>query len=118
MNPKRCCIFFFSFLSFFSEVKSQTFSEWRGEGRSGVYNETGLLKKWPEKGPELLWSVSGLPKGYSSVVVGDRKLYITGIRGSEEVLIAFDRNGKQLWETPYGRAWNGSYPESRSTPTL
>jgi outer membrane protein assembly factor BamB len=99
-------------------IFSQTFSEWRGEGRTGVYNETGLLKKWPEKGPEMLWSVTGLPKGNSSVVIGDRKLYITGTRGSQEVLIALDRNGKKLWETSYGRAWEGSYPESRSTPTL
>lgn len=97
---------------------SQTFSEFRGEGRTGVYNEAGLLRKWPEKGPEMLWSVTGLPKGNSSVVIGDRKLYITGTRDSVEVLIALDRNGNKLWETPYGHAWTKLFPESRSTPTI
>lgn len=109
-------IFFLILLN--PDAYCQTFSEWRGEGRTGLYNETGLLRKWPEKGPEMLWSVTGLPKGHSSVTIGDRKLYITGTTGSQEVLIAFDRNGKKLWETAYGMAWEGSYPESRSTPTL
>jgi outer membrane protein assembly factor BamB len=27
-------------------------------------------------------------------------------------------NGTVKWKTPFGRAWNGSYPESRSTPTV
>ena len=25
--------------------------EWRGPGRSGIYNESGLLKAWPANGP-------------------------------------------------------------------
>ena len=35
-------------------VYSQLY-EWRGPDRSGIYNETGLLKKWPDGGPALLW---------------------------------------------------------------
>ena len=27
----------------------------RGPERNGFYNETGLLKKWPQEGPKLLW---------------------------------------------------------------
>ena len=27
-------------------------------------------------------------------------------------------SGKILWQTPMGRAWNGSFPESRATPTV
>jgi hypothetical protein len=30
---------------------SQKNSQWRGENRDGVYNETGLLKIWPADGP-------------------------------------------------------------------
>lgn len=97
---------------------AQTTSEWRGIGRTGVYNETGLLKKWPEKGPELLWSVKGLPKGNSQVAIGKDMLYLTGTKDSMEVLIAFDMKGNKLWETAYGRAWTASFPESRCTPTV
>lgn len=96
----------------------KTTSEWRGIGRTGVYNETGLLKKWPDNGPELLWSVTGLPKGNSSVAIGDNMLYLTGTKDTMEVLMAFDMKGNKNWETTFGRAWNGSYPESRCTPTI
>lgn len=105
-------------LSFTQSGLCQTFSDWRGEGRTGMYNEAGLLRKWPEKGPKMLWSVTGLPKGHSSVAVGDRKLYITGTRDSIEVLVALNMKGTELWETPFGRAWTKTYPESRSTPVV
>jgi outer membrane protein assembly factor BamB len=96
----------------------QVISEWRNIGRTGVYNETGLLKKWPEEGPRLLMSVTGLPKGFSSVAIGSGKIYLTGTIGDQEVLTALDMSGNKLWETPYGRAWTESFPESRSTPTV
>jgi outer membrane protein assembly factor BamB len=115
---KHFSIFAFFLFSFIQTVSCQTFSEWRGEGRTGVYNETALLRKWPEKGPEMLWSVTGIPKGNSSVAIGDRKLYVTGTKDSVEFLIAFDRKGNKLWETPYGRAWTKLFPESRCTPTI
>jgi outer membrane protein assembly factor BamB len=102
----------------FAEGYSQITSEWRGPGRTGVYNEKGLLKKWPEGGPQLLWSVKDLPKGNSSVGIGKNKLYLTGTKDSVEVLIALDLSGKKIWETSFGRAWTASFPESRCTPTI
>ena len=30
--------------------------QWRGPDRTGVSQEKGLLKKWPAKGPKLLWT--------------------------------------------------------------
>ncbi len=102
----------------FQFVNGQVTSEWRNLGRTGVYLETGLLKKWPEKGPQLIMSATGLPKGNSSVAVGRDKLYLTGTTGENEVLIALDMKGNKLWETIFGRAWTESFPESRCTPTL
>jgi outer membrane protein assembly factor BamB len=96
----------------------QTTSEWRGIGRTGVYNETGLLKKWPDNGPQLLWSATGLPKGNSSVAFGNNLLYLTGTKDTMEVLMAFDMKGTKIWETTFGRAWSASFPESRCTPTV
>ena len=43
--------------------------EWRGPERSGIYNESGLLKKWPEGGPVLLWEAINMGDGYSSPVI-------------------------------------------------
>jgi outer membrane protein assembly factor BamB len=101
-----------------TSLHAQLQSEWRGIGRSGVYPETGLLKQWPESGPELLWASKDLPKGYSSVAVGNDALYLTGLTDTMDVMVALEMNGTVKWKTVYGRAWNGSYPESRSTPTL
>ncbi len=97
---------------------AQQVSEWRPENRSGVSAETGLLKSWPAEGPVLLWSNPGLSKGNSSVSFGNNTIYTTGIRDSADVLYALDMNGKLLWQTIMGRAWNESFPESRATPTI
>jgi len=97
---------------------SQVISEWRGLGRTGVYNETGLLKVWPADGPKLLWTNDNLPEGHSSVAIGNNAIYLTGKVDSMDVLIALDIDGKLKWKLPYGRSWNQSFPESRCTPTI
>ena len=56
---------------------SQETSEWRGPNRDGIYPDTNLLDKWPEKGPELLWKFDQLGLGYSSPVIMSDKIYIT-----------------------------------------
>ena len=91
---------------------------WRGPGRTGIYNEKGLMKTWPESGPDLLWDVTGIGKGYSSATVTDDALYITGTRNGKDVLSAFTQEGKKKWEVEYGSITeNVNAPESRCTPT-
>jgi len=97
---------------------AQTISEWRPDNRTGLSSETGLLKSWPAEGPKLLWTNLELTKGYSSVSFGLNTIYTTGIKNTDDVLYALDMNGKLLWQTVMGRAWNESFPESRSTPTV
>ncbi len=93
-------------------------SGWRGPDRTGIYNETGLLKEWPAAGPALLWEVTGIGKGYSSATVTKDAVYITGSKGEKDVLTAFDQKGKKLWEAEYGNMTpKVSMPESRCTPT-
>jgi outer membrane protein assembly factor BamB len=91
---------------------------WRGPGRSGIYNEKGLMKSWPASGPAMLWEVTGIGKGYSSVTVTDDAIYITGSKGENDVLTAFTQDGKKKWEVEYGKMTsNVSSPEARCTPT-
>src|SRR4030066_547304 len=96
----------------------QQISEWREENRTGVSSETGLLKTWPEEGPELIWSNVDLPKGHSQVTFGNNTIYLTGNDGQNDILVALDTYGKIKWQTIYGRAWSASNPESRCTPTV
>lgn len=92
---------------------------WRGPGRTGIYNETGLLKVWPDNGPSLLWEAEGIGMGYSSVTVTSNAIYITGIRGDKDVLTAFTQDGKKKWDVEYGTMSKvQSAPESRCTPTV
>ena len=87
----------------FPDVISQQ-SGWRGPGRSGIYNETGLLKSWPDKGPSILWEVSGIGTGYSSVTVTSDAIYITGRKGEDDVLTSLNPDGKKNWEVIYGKS--------------
>ena len=98
--------------------EAQKISEWRPENRTGVSAETGLMKSWTADGPTLLWSNLELTDGYSQPSFGTNTIYITGQKGSDDILYALDMNGKILWQTAMGRAWNGSNPESRATPTV
>jgi outer membrane protein assembly factor BamB len=99
-----------------TNVYSQLY-EWRGPDRSGIYNETGLLKKWPEGGPKLLWEAANMGDGYSSVTVANDAVYVTGRKDSSDVLTALTPEGKIKWETVYGKAWMANHTGSRCTPT-
>lgn len=91
---------------------------WRGPGRTGVYNETRLMKVWPSSGPALLWEATGFGTGYSSTTVTDDAVYITGSKGEKDVITAFTQKGKKKWEVEYGSITkNVNFPESRCTPT-
>ena len=116
MKPKILSIILLIILS--GTIEAQKNNDWRPENRSGVSAETGLMKSWPVAGPTLLWSNLDLGKGFSSPSFSVNTIYITGNKGSDDILYALDMNGKILWQTVMGRSWNGSNPESRATPTI
>ena len=100
-------------------ASGQTMYGFRGEDRTGIYNEPGLMKKWPANGPSLLWEAEGIGLGYSSATVTNDAVYITGIRGDKDVLTAFTQDGKKKWYVEYGTMREvQNYPESRCTPTV
>ena len=105
---------------------AQDAGEWpsfHGPDRTNKSSETGLLKEWPEEGPELAWSVSGLGEGYSTVSIAEGYLFTAGIIDKTTYVFAFDLNGKLIWKKPNGqswettRSWATGYTGSRSTPT-
>lgn len=93
-------------------------SQWRGAARDGKYADTGLLKEWPKKGPELILQKEGLGNGYSTPILYNRNVYISGRRDSLDVITKLDMKGDIIWETIYGHSWNKSFQEARSTPTI
>lgn len=113
-------------LSMFQSCEQKTqfeIAEFRGPERTGIYNESNLLKEWPENGPELIWKYEGLGKGYAAPVVFNDKIFVNGEQDSTSFLFAFDLKGQLLWKTSNGKEFMGegfssTYPGSRSTPTV
>jgi outer membrane protein assembly factor BamB len=101
-----------------SPVRAQSSYGWLGTDRSGVYKESGLLKVWPASGPSLLWETNDIGTGYSSATVTEDVIYITGRKGVNDVLTAFTREGKKMWEVIYGKASDSNYPDTRGTATV
>ncbi len=97
--------------------------QWRGPDRSGISQEKGLLKSWPEKGPRLVWSIKNAGLGFSSFAVVGGKAYTLGSRDKDEIVLALDaKTGSELWIAKIGPIYNfdgnvwGEGP--RSTPTI
>jgi outer membrane protein assembly factor BamB len=89
--------------------------QWRGPRRDGISEETGLLRSWPAGGPKRLWTASGLGNGYSSPIVVDGTIYITGDRGDDLIISALSADGSLRWKSRNGAAWKRSYPGARSS---
>ncbi len=92
--------------------------QFRGPARDGHFPEQGLLKSWPEEGPSLILETENLGKGWSTPVLTGDKIYVTGMIDTLDYLSALDMNGNILWQTSYGRSWNQSFPDTRSTPVV
>jgi outer membrane protein assembly factor BamB len=95
-------------------------SEWpefHGPGRTNISPDKGLLKEWPQGGPERLWTYSQCGRGYSGVSIAEGMIFTAGDFDRQEMLLALDLEGKLLWQQPNGAAWRRSSPGSRATPT-
>jgi len=107
-------------VSLSAQSASTDWPQWRGQDRSGVSRETGLLREWPRSGPTLTWSASQLGAGYGSVSVAGARVFVQGMKNRQSVVTSLDRaTGKPVWSIALGSAQEndrGSGP--RSTPSV
>ena len=90
-----------------------------GPDRNSTSPETGLLRSWPEAGPEILWTVPVGP-GFGGPVVKDGTVYLLD-RDDDvgDTLRAFElSSGKELWSFAYDAPGSVMFPGSRSVPTV
>jgi len=93
--------------------------QFRGPDRNGRATlEFGLLQKWPDAGPAMLWSFEGLGRGHASLSIVEGTIYTTGMVEKTGYLFAIDDAGKLKWKKQYGPEWAGSHPGTRTTPTV
>ena len=94
--------------------------QWRGPNRDGTSPETGLLKRWPNEGPPLVWQAKELGGGYSTPSVAAGRIFGMSYRGADEVVWALrETDGKELWVRRIAAKGKAPYNEGpRSTPTV
>lgn len=101
------------------ELAAADWPGWRGPDRTGISPETGLLKKWPANGPALAWQSQGLGTGFSSISISGSRIFTMGDRGDSQYVIALNlSDGKQVWATKIGPAWDDDYGGPRGTPIV
>ncbi len=100
-----------------SIVERASWPEFHGPGRTNISPETGLLRRWPEAGPPLLWKFSDCGEGFSGVTIAEGMIFTAGDFDDVEMLLALDMDGRLLWKSPNGFSWRGPSPGSRATPT-
>ena len=81
--------------------------QYLGPDRNSTSPERGILRSWPEVGPQVLWTVS-VGRGYGGPVIKDGRVYL--LDRDDQVgdnLRCFDlSNGKELWNFAYDAPGN------------
>ena len=77
--------------------------QWRGVNRDDISSETGLLKKWPSKGPEKVWMFDDAGLGYSGFSIVGGTLYTMGSR--DAVTMPLKAHVIAVGEKGWDRSW-------------
>ena len=90
-----------------------------GPDRNAISSETGLSRKWPEKGPKVEWTFP-LGPGYGAPAVYDGNIYILDrINSKQDILRCLDlKTGNEKWNYAYDAPGRVPYPGSRSVPVV
>ena len=84
--------------------------EWRGHGRLGVWTESGILDRFPEKGLQIIWRTP-IRAGYAGAAVTGGRVFVSdfvrsrGLRGTERILSLDENTGREVWS----REWETNY---------
>ncbi len=90
-----------------------------GPNRDGISPETGLLRSWPETGPEVAW-VYAVGKGYAApAVVGDDVYFLDRVNDTTDYLRCLSlKDGTEKWNVSYEAPGDVSHGGSRNQPTV
>src|SRR5438128_1632765 len=93
-------------------LSAEDWPEYRGKGRLGVWNETGILEKFPEGGLKVLWRTP-IKAGYAGPAVADGRVFVSdfnrtdGMRGVERALALDEKTGRILWTHEWPADYRG-----------
>jgi len=108
-------------------VRADDWPEWRGQGRQGVWNETGLLERFPAGGLSATWRTP-VNSGYTGPAVAAGRVFVTdsrrttGNRAIERVIAIDETTGQVLWTREWPTDYSGMQLVyaigPRATPTV
>ena len=102
-----------------SSVSAQDWPQYLGPKRNSSSDQKGILRTWPQQGPEVQWTVN-VGIGFGGPVVKDGKVYL--LDRDDKVgdnLRCFDlASGKELWNFAYPAPGSVMFPGSRSVPAI
>jgi outer membrane protein assembly factor BamB len=102
-----------------ASVCAQDWSQYMGPNRNSTSDQKGILRSWPQSGPEVIWNVD-VGIGFGGPVVKDGKVYL--LDRDDKVgdkLRCFDlASGKELWSFGYEAPGSVMFPGSRSVPAF
>jgi outer membrane protein assembly factor BamB len=100
-------------------VNAQNWPQYLGPNRNSTSPQKGILRSWPENGPEVLWTVD-VGIGFGGPVVKDGKVYL--LDRDDRVgdkMRCFDLfSGEELWNFGYEAPGSVMFPGSRSVPAI
>ncbi|HQR41774.1 MAG TPA: PQQ-like beta-propeller repeat protein [Gemmatales bacterium] len=123
-------------LTFVTATQPLDWPQWLGTQRDAIWRETGVVEKFPEGGPRLLWK-QPLGSGYAGPAVALGKVYVndrtlnkglekpkndfsrTKLAGTESIRCLDAVTGKELWAHTYECQYDISYSAGpRCTPIV
>jgi len=100
-------------------VSAQDWPQFLGPKRNSSSDQKGILRTWPQQGPEVQWTVN-VGIGFGGPVVKDGKVYL--LDRDDKVgdnLRCFElASGKELWNFAYPAPGSVMFPGSRSVPAI
>ena len=119
MKNIRTLITLLVFFGCLNSIYAQDWPQFLGPNRNSISDQKGILRSWPQSGPEVLWTVN-VGIGYGGPVVKDGKVYI--LDRDDKVgdnMRCFDlSSGKELWNLGYPAPGSVMFPGSRSVPIV
>jgi outer membrane protein assembly factor BamB len=102
-----------------ADISGQDWPQYLGPSRNGISAQKGILRTWPEKGPEVLWNVD-VGIGFGGPVVKDGKVYLLDRddKVGDKLRCLDLSSGKELWSFGYEAPGSVMFPGSRSVPAL
>ena len=123
-RKKSGCPLLIAAMLFFCLGPDSIGSDWPrflGPHGTGVSDETGLLERWPESGPPVVWNIP-LGTGYSAPSVRGNRVVVHHRIKNEEIVECLDTaTGKSQWKYAYPSRYQDPYGYNngpRCTPLL